>query len=259
MKIKKYITLGLSLALISTSLFAQKNNDLLGLGTAFSINKGISKNLFEPNLSSKEFTLYKPSLNSNKISTSDIGAFENNLSLKRQFSDNDYSFMKDQNVMIYNQSSSLLQESKVDLMLDDKDFFLNNRRNRYSSLWAFASLNYVYADLVGLMDKNVLNQYQLGTVNGVNITPNFLTAAAGFMQVPLANVFLPQVIKNERTLRWVQIASGTIMTLVQSGTLFVGKPSPYYLLFSAIEIGTTAYITIDAIKWKPKKKIKTFE
>lgn len=253
MKIKKHITLGLILALISTSLFAQKNNDLLGLRTAFSINEGINKNLFEPNLSSKEFTLYKPSLNSNKISTSDIGAFENNLSLKRQFSDKDYSLMKDQNVMIYNQSSSLLRES------DDKDFFLNNRRNRYSSLWAFASLNYVYADLVGLMDKNVLNQYQLGTVNGVNITPSFLTVAAGFMQVPLANVFLPQVIKNERTLRWVQIASGTIMTLVQSGTLFVGKPSPYYLLFSAIEIGTTAYITIDAIKWKPKKKIKTFE
>jgi len=57
----------------------------------------------------------------------------------------------------------------------------------------------------------------------------------------------------------VQIASGTIMTLVQSGTLFVGKPTPYCLLFSAIEIGTTAYITIDAIIWKPKKKIKTFE
>jgi len=189
MKIKKHITLGLNLALISTSLFAQKNNDLLGLGAAFSINKGISKNLFEPNLSSKEFSLYKPSLNSNKIATSDIGAFENNLSLKRQFSDKDYSLMKDQNVMIYNQSSSLLRESKVDVMLDDKDFFLNNRRNSYSSLWAFAFLNYVYADLVGLMDKNVLNQYQLGTVNGVNITPNFLTVAAGFMQVPLANVF----------------------------------------------------------------------
>ena len=132
-------------------------------------------------------------------------------------------------------------------------FILNNRRNRYSTLWTFAALNYIYADLVGLMDKNILNQYQNGVVDGTSITPIFLTIAAAFMQIPLSNVFLPQVIKNERTLRWVQIASGAIMTLVQSGTLFVGTPTPYYVLFSAIEIGTTAYITFDAIKWKPKK------
>ncbi len=74
------------------------------------------------------------------------------------------------------------------------------------------------------------------------------------MQIPIANVFLPHLIKNERTLRWVQIASGTIMTLVQSGTLFVGKPTPYYALLSAFEIAATTYITIDAIKWKPKTK-----
>ena len=140
-----------------------------------------------------------------------------------------------------------------------KHVYLRNRSNRYSSLWAFASLNYLYADLVGVMDKNKLVQYQTGVVNGVKITPEFLTVAAGFMQVSLANVFLPQVIKNERTLRWVQIASGTLMTLVQSATLFVGKPTPYYVLFSAIEIGTTAYITFDAIKWKPKKKNKIVE
>ena len=74
------------------------------------------------------------------------------------------------------------------------------------------------------------------------------------MQIPLANVFLPQIIRNERTLQWIQIASGTIMTLVQASTLFVGKPTPYYALFSAFEIAATAYITIDAIKWKKQSK-----
>jgi hypothetical protein len=133
----------------------------------------------------------------------------------------------------------------------------SNRRLKYSSLWAFTSLNYLYADLVGLMDVNLLSQYQTGIVNGVEITPPFLTAAAAYMQLPLSNVFLPHVIKNDKALRWVQIISGSIATLVQGATLFVGEPSPYYILFSVIEIGATAYITIDAIKWKVGKNKKT--
>lgn len=137
----------------------------------------------------------------------------------------------------------------------EKENMFPNRRLKYSALWAFTALNYLYADLVGMMDANLLSQYQTGTVNGIDITPGFLTGAAAYMQIPLANVFLPMVIKDDNTLRWVQIASGTIATLAQAATLFVGeKPEPYYVLFSAIEIGTTAYITIDAIKWKPARK-----
>ena len=125
-----------------------------------------------------------------------------------------------------------------------------NRRLKYTSLWAFASLNYLYADLVGLMDVNLLSQYQTGIVNGIEITPFFLTIAAVYMQIPLSNVFLPQVIKNEKILRWLQIISGTIATLGQGATLFVATPAPYYVVFSAIEMAATAYITIDAIRWK---------
>jgi hypothetical protein len=184
--------------------------------------------------------------------------------------------VKDSNVTTQNTKNSLnlnrLKEVNIDSVLSNtvseklyfhngkfnsflikKEKFMENRRNIYSSLWTFASLNYLYADLVGLMDANVLAQYQSGVVGGIKITPNFLTAAAGFMQIPLANVFLPQVIKNEKTLRWVQIASGTVMTMVQAGTLFADTPTKYYSLFSAFEIGATAFITINAIKWKPKK------
>jgi len=130
---------------------------------------------------------------------------------------------------------------------------ISNRRLKYSSLWVFVSLNYLYADLVGIMDINLLSQYQTGVVNGVEITPAFLTVAAAYMQIPLSNVFLPHVIKNENTLRWVQIISGSIATVVQGATLFVGEPAPYYVLFTAIEMAATAYITIDSIKWKTQK------
>jgi cyanate permease len=89
-------------------------------------------------------------------------------------------------------------------------------------------------------------------VDGTKLTPQFLAGAAVMMQISIANVFLPQVIKNDKTLRWVQIASGITMTLIQSATLFAGKPTPYYATFSAFEIGATTFITINALKWKPK-------
>jgi hypothetical protein len=141
--------------------------------------------------------------------------------------------------------------------LQNDNFFEKNRRNIYSSMWAFASLNYLYCDLVAFMDKDIHSQYHTGMVDGTNMTPQFLTGAAVMMQIAIANVFLPQVIKNDRTLRWVQIASGVTMTLLQSATLFVGKPTPYYATFSALEIGATTFIAINAIKWKtnPKKQL----
>lgn len=139
--------------------------------------------------------------------------------------------------------------------LQNNHFFETNRRNIYSSLWAFASLNYLYCDLVALMDKDLHTQYHTGQVDGTNITPGFLAGAAAMMQISIANVFLPQIIKNDRALKWVQISSGIAMTLIQSATLFVGKQTPYYATFSAFEIGATTFISINALRWKtnPKK------
>jgi hypothetical protein len=153
------------------------------------------------------------------------------------------------NHAMQNQNSPKMKKSFF-----NSDWYNKNRRNIYSSLWAYASLNYLYADIVQFMDKNEHLKYHTGTVNGFEMTPGFIAGSAAFMQIAIANVVLPQVIKNDRTLRWVQIASGTIMTLVQSATLFVGEPTPYYVVFSGFEIAATAYITIDAIRWKSKRK-----
>lgn len=125
-----------------------------------------------------------------------------------------------------------------------------NRRMIYSGLWTYASLNYLYCDLAAFMDNEMHEQYHTGEVDGTQMTPDFIAMSAVFMQIALANVFLPQIINNDKTLRWVQIASGAVMTLVQSATLFVGEPTSYYAVFSGFEIATTAFITIDAIKWK---------
>lgn len=42
-----------------------------------------------------------------------------------------------------------------------------------SVLWLFASLNYLYCDVIGLMDSNLLNQYVTGVVNGMSLTEMF--------------------------------------------------------------------------------------
>lgn len=139
--------------------------------------------------------------------------------------------------------------------MTDEEYQRRNRNRRliYSCLWAYASLNYIYADAIQFMDKDEHLKYHTGTVNGFKMSPGFIAGSAAFMQVALTNVFLPHVIKNDKTLRWVQIASGTVMTLVQSATLFSGKPTPYYAVFSGVEIAATGYITIDALRWKVKK------
>ena len=62
--------------------------------------------------------------------------------------------------------------NKTNLALSD-DYYSRNRRNIYSRLWIFASLNYLYADLAGLMDTNMLSQYLAGMVDGTKITRNF--------------------------------------------------------------------------------------
>lgn len=256
MTTKKTFFLGLSIALLSVSGFAQNgglharidvSQPTVYFLTPFGSDLGKTKNLrFNIDQRLGHNSWKQTSHNSDK-STLDQGMYQS------------HSLLLSPKVEMPLRSSLLNSDyysPDIHVSLEETEPFLKNRRNLYSSMWAFASLNYLYADLVGIMDKNKLVQYQTGVVEGIKITPEFLTVAAGFMQIPIANVFLPHIIKNEKTLRWVQIASGTVMTLVQSGTLFVGKPTPYYALFSAFEIAATAYITLDAIKWKAKSNKK---
>lgn len=127
-----------------------------------------------------------------------------------------------------------------------------NRRSIYAGLWAFASLNYLYADLVQFMDQAKHLQYHTGSVNGFEMSPGFITGSVIFMQIAIANVFLPFAVKNDRVLRGIQIACGTIMTLVQAATLLIDQPTPYYAVLSGFEIAATVHITISALLWRTR-------
>lgn len=122
------------------------------------------------------------------------------------------------------------------------------RKVLLSTLWIFAILNYLYCDIMGLMDVNLLKQYLAGTVNGMEMNENFLLGAAILMEIPIAMVLLSRIL-NYKANRWANIIAGVIMTIVQIATLFAGEPTKYYLFCSMIEIATTIAIVRLAWKW----------
>jgi hypothetical protein len=118
-----------------------------------------------------------------------------------------------------------------------------------STLWIFAILNYLYCDIMGIMDVNLLKQYLAGNVNGMEMNENFLLVAAILMEIPIAMVLLSRIL-NYKTNRWANIIAGIIMTLVQIATLFAGAPTNYYIFCSIVEIATTIFIVWCALQWK---------
>ena len=81
--------------------------------------------------------------------------------------------------------------------------------------------NYLYCDLLGLMDSGSLKQYLTGHVNGLDVTQGFLLGAAVLMEIPMAMIVLSRVLK-PKTSRRANIAAGVFMTVVQIASLFVG-------------------------------------
>ncbi len=109
-----------------------------------------------------------------------------------------------------------------------------------STLWLFALLNYLYCDVITVMDpiKDVT----------IQLTPGFLLGAAFLLEIPIGMVLLSRILKNKAN-RKANIISGIIMTAVQTLTLFIGTPTMYYAFFSAIEIACTLYIVWYAWNW----------
>lgn len=123
-----------------------------------------------------------------------------------------------------------------------------DQRVLLSTLWIFVTLNYLYCDVMGLMDANLLSQYLTGTVAGMEMNETFLLWAAILMEIPIAMVLLSRLLAY-RINRWTNIGAGLIKTFVMLATLFVGVPTLYYLFFAIIEIMTTTYIVWYSWRW----------
>jgi hypothetical protein len=131
-----------------------------------------------------------------------------------------------------------------------KTIELKDRKVILSTLWIFAMFNYLYCDIMTVMDPVQLKQLLTGTANGITMNDKFLLAAAILMEIPIAMILLSRIL-NYKSNRLANIIAGTIMSAVQIMSLFVGTSSPtiYYLFFSTVEITCTLFIVWYAWRW----------
>jgi len=139
-------------------------------------------------------------------------------------------------------SAGSLSQAKTARMPDMK--------TRLSTLWIFAMLNYLYADIVTLMDPEARKIIQSGSVGPLQINQGFLLGAAILMETAIAMVLLSRVLKY-RANRWANVIAGIIHTAAMSLSLLTSTPAPYYIFFPAMEIPCTLFIIWLALRWKP--------
>ena len=126
---------------------------------------------------------------------------------------------------------------------------IQNKSDLLSILWIFVTLNYLYCDLIGLMDSTLLKQYLEGEVDGLIITPQFLLIAGILMEIPIAMVLLSRILAPKLNIKFNLFASA-LKTIVMLLTLFIGVPTGYYLFFAFVEIGTTLFIFWYTWQWR---------
>lgn len=125
---------------------------------------------------------------------------------------------------------------------------MKKERMLLSALWTFVTLNYLYCDLIGLMDARMLQQYLKGNIDGLLIDEPFLLYAGILMEVPIAMVLLSRIL-SPAVNAWFNIAAAALKTVVMILTLFIGTQTAYYSFFATIEIATTLFILGYALRW----------
>lgn len=135
---------------------------------------------------------------------------------------------------------------------DIKTYLQKERKSVLSLLWIFAILNYLYADVMTLMDPVYLKMV-LSNTGPFQITEGFLLGAAILMETAIVMVVISKL-SGYKINRWTNMIASLLHTAAVFGSLLAGTPALYYLFFCIIEIGCTSFIFIYALKWKVEEK-----
>ena len=110
-----------------------------------------------------------------------------------------------------------------------------------STLWVFAVLNYIYADIFTLFFNP--------EAHSATMTQGVVLVFAVFMEIAIAMVILSRVLKYGLN-RWTNIIAGLLHTAMVGYSLSVQTPLPFYMFFASIEIACTLFIVWYAWKWR---------
>jgi hypothetical protein len=132
-----------------------------------------------------------------------------------------------------------------------------DRKVLLSTLWIFAVLNYLYADVIGLTFNRVLqpeawSQLGSGYVGSIHITQGFVLITAVLMETAIAMVLLSRVLSYGPN-RWANVGVGALHTAAVAWSLSGGDMNVFYAFFATIEIACTMFIIWYAWTWpKPE-------
>ena len=118
------------------------------------------------------------------------------------------------------------------------------RKTILSTLWIFAVMNYVYADVFTLFFDPAAHTAT------VTVTS---TAALGFavlMETSIAMIVLSRVLKRGPN-RAAHVAAGIFHTAFVAWSLFGQRPQPFYVFFASVEMACTLFIVVYAWRWRP--------
>jgi hypothetical protein len=123
---------------------------------------------------------------------------------------------------------------------------MKDRKVILSTLWIFALLNYIYADIFTLFFNP---EAQTGTMA---MTQGFVLGFAVLMETGIAMVLLSRLLKYGAN-RWANIIAGIINTALVSWSLSSETPLPFYIFFASIEIACTLFIIWYAWRWRKQE------
>ncbi|HSD85716.1 MAG TPA: DUF6326 family protein, partial [Anaerolineae bacterium] len=117
-----------------------------------------------------------------------------------------------------------------------------DRKVVLSTLWIFATLNYIYADVFTLF-------FSPAAEEAMTMSAGMVLGFAVLLETAMAMVLLARILK-DRANRGANISVGVLQTAAVAWSLFSGTPpAPYYIFFATIEIACTLFIVWYAWKW----------
>jgi hypothetical protein len=122
---------------------------------------------------------------------------------------------------------------------------------KLSTLWIFVLFNMIYADILGFMKGDFLQEIISGYAGGIELTPGFLLIAALFLEIPIVMVLLSRFL-NYKINRWANLIAAPLTIIFIIGG---GSTSPHYLFFAAVEVLSLLLIIWLAWKWASPEKI----